>query len=247
MCKAPGTCRIVMDSLVTEYGTVDLGGNFILSRDPATPVIKLNTESDIGERPVHNWFGHPALYLGEVSCGLTHLIQCVFTCLFKTLLEMYCSRILSKNAGVGKEIVYIRIVYIFPINMITIVNIITIVFIIDAIVTSQFHDFWRTCCKMEGDHKNELGTTVGSQQYFYFFWDIQQHQVESIVWTSSNCLLGIQGENAGVAWLNRNLNIKPIWRWFCTGLDAIKAPMPEVCFFIRPRNWKMKKFLMGVV
>jgi hypothetical protein len=54
---------------------------------------------------------------------------------------MYCSRILSKNAGVGKEIVYIRIVYIFPINMITIVNIITIVFIIDAIVTSQFHDF----------------------------------------------------------------------------------------------------------
>lgn len=169
MCKAPGTCRIVMDSQVTEYGTVDLGGNFILSRDPATPVIKLNTESDTGERPVHNWFGYPARYLGEVSCGLTHLIQRVFTCLFKTLLEMYCSRILLKNAGVGKEIVYIWIVYIFfPINMITIVNIITIVFIIDAIVSSQFHDFWRTCCKMEGDNKNELGTTVGS--WHFFFW-----------------------------------------------------------------------------
>ncbi|XP_059460838.1 probable feruloyl esterase A [Corylus avellana] len=54
MCRTPGTCRIVMDSQVTEYGKVDLVGNFILSRDPATPVIKLNRESDIGERQVQN-------------------------------------------------------------------------------------------------------------------------------------------------------------------------------------------------
>ena len=42
MSGEPGTCRIVMDPPVVDYGTTDLGGNFILSRNPATPVIKLN-------------------------------------------------------------------------------------------------------------------------------------------------------------------------------------------------------------
>ncbi|GMY27661.1 lipase-like [Fagus crenata] len=52
MSGEPGTCRIVMDPHVVEYGTTDLRGNFILSRNPSTPVIKLNTESDIGGKHV---------------------------------------------------------------------------------------------------------------------------------------------------------------------------------------------------
>ncbi|XP_028114357.1 lipase isoform X2 [Camellia sinensis] len=43
----PRTCRIVMDPRVAEYGVQDLGGNFILSRDPSTSVVKLKIESSI--------------------------------------------------------------------------------------------------------------------------------------------------------------------------------------------------------
>ncbi|KAA8548509.1 hypothetical protein F0562_000224 [Nyssa sinensis] len=39
-----GTCRIVMDPGVAGYATEDLGGNIILSRDPSTSFLKLNTE-----------------------------------------------------------------------------------------------------------------------------------------------------------------------------------------------------------
>lgn len=48
MSGQPGTCRIVMDSQVVEYGSTDHQGNVVLSRVPATPVIGLNTEPENG-------------------------------------------------------------------------------------------------------------------------------------------------------------------------------------------------------
>ncbi|KAJ1414252.1 Fungal lipase-like domain [Sesbania bispinosa] len=50
---APGSCRIVMDSHVLNSSIRrDSRGNFILSRDPATPLIKLSREFDNQEKPV---------------------------------------------------------------------------------------------------------------------------------------------------------------------------------------------------
>lgn len=57
MSGEPGTCRIVMDPPVMDYGTTDLRGNFILSRNPATPVIKLNTDSGTGGKNVKDMAG----------------------------------------------------------------------------------------------------------------------------------------------------------------------------------------------
>ncbi|XP_040988029.1 probable feruloyl esterase A isoform X1 [Juglans microcarpa x Juglans regia] len=54
MSGVPGTCRIVMDPRIAEYGTRDLSGNFVLSRVPTTPTIRLNTEAGIEGRPVLN-------------------------------------------------------------------------------------------------------------------------------------------------------------------------------------------------
>lgn len=39
-------CGIVMDPRVAEYGQTDLEGNFVLSRPPATSILKLKTDSD---------------------------------------------------------------------------------------------------------------------------------------------------------------------------------------------------------
>ncbi|KAK9161467.1 hypothetical protein Syun_007808 [Stephania yunnanensis] len=41
--ETSGSCRIVMDSLVANYGAIDLGGNLELSRDPTTSMLELNS------------------------------------------------------------------------------------------------------------------------------------------------------------------------------------------------------------
>lgn len=42
------SCRIVMNPALLEYSQKDEEGNFIiLSRDPATTLLKLNTKSDV--------------------------------------------------------------------------------------------------------------------------------------------------------------------------------------------------------
>lgn len=46
------SCRIVMDHALLDYHRTDVEGNFVLSRDPGTPVIKLNTQSDAGANHV---------------------------------------------------------------------------------------------------------------------------------------------------------------------------------------------------
>ncbi|XVF62650.1 hypothetical protein PTKIN_Ptkin09bG0025400 [Pterospermum kingtungense] len=48
MCEEWRSCRIVMDPRVAEYGKTDVEGNFILSRNPATHVLKMNTQSNEG-------------------------------------------------------------------------------------------------------------------------------------------------------------------------------------------------------
>lgn len=48
----PGICRIVMDSYVMSTSIRDLRGNFILSRDPATPLLKLSREFDNQEKTI---------------------------------------------------------------------------------------------------------------------------------------------------------------------------------------------------
>ncbi|XP_024022630.1 lipase isoform X1 [Morus notabilis] len=48
MCKEWRSCRIVMERPLLEYGQADDGGNFVFSRDPATPIIRLKTQSDAG-------------------------------------------------------------------------------------------------------------------------------------------------------------------------------------------------------
>ncbi|XP_022740878.1 lipase-like [Durio zibethinus] len=48
-CEQWRSCRIVMDPGVAKYGKTDLKGNFILSRDPAKHVLKMNTRSNEGE------------------------------------------------------------------------------------------------------------------------------------------------------------------------------------------------------
>ncbi|XP_020220717.1 lipase [Cajanus cajan] len=49
----PSSCRIVMDSHVQKTSIKDSRGNLILSRDPATPIIKLSREIDNQENPVN--------------------------------------------------------------------------------------------------------------------------------------------------------------------------------------------------
>ncbi|KAK0608448.1 hypothetical protein LWI29_030722 [Acer saccharum] len=49
-CDAWVSCRIVMDSRIEEYGNTDLNGNFVLSRNFTTPILKLNTESEVGAK-----------------------------------------------------------------------------------------------------------------------------------------------------------------------------------------------------
>ncbi|KAJ9154460.1 hypothetical protein P3X46_027790 [Hevea brasiliensis] len=46
--KALNSCGIVMDSRVNEYGRTDIQGNFKLSRDPASPILKLKTDVNAG-------------------------------------------------------------------------------------------------------------------------------------------------------------------------------------------------------
>ncbi|XVF28385.1 hypothetical protein REPUB_Repub15cG0025100 [Reevesia pubescens] len=48
MCQQWRSCRIVMNPRVAEYGKTDHKGNLILSRDPATLVLKRNTRSNDG-------------------------------------------------------------------------------------------------------------------------------------------------------------------------------------------------------
>lgn len=49
----PSSCRIVMDSHVQNTSIRDSRGNLILSRDPATPLIKLGGEGDNQENPIN--------------------------------------------------------------------------------------------------------------------------------------------------------------------------------------------------
>ncbi|KAI4317633.1 hypothetical protein L6164_025488 [Bauhinia variegata] len=51
-CDASSSCRIVNDPRLLGYGNRDSTGNLILSRDPATPLLKLNTEFDHRGKPV---------------------------------------------------------------------------------------------------------------------------------------------------------------------------------------------------
>ncbi|KAK3009439.1 hypothetical protein RJ639_013188 [Escallonia herrerae] len=44
-CETAGRCRIVMDSHMAAYGAQDHSGNFILSKDPSTPMLKMSTNS----------------------------------------------------------------------------------------------------------------------------------------------------------------------------------------------------------
>jgi len=54
----PSSCRIVMDSYVQNTNIKDSRGNLILSRDPATPLIKLSGEGDNQENPINvDWIG----------------------------------------------------------------------------------------------------------------------------------------------------------------------------------------------
>lgn len=52
MAKTWRRCRIVMGPGVVEYSRTDLGGNFVLSRDLATPVLNLNAMSEAGAKPL---------------------------------------------------------------------------------------------------------------------------------------------------------------------------------------------------
>ncbi|KAH0992882.1 hypothetical protein GBA52_004365 [Prunus armeniaca] len=52
MAKTWRRCRIVMGPGVVEYSRTDLGGNFVLSRDLATPVLKMNAISEAGAKPL---------------------------------------------------------------------------------------------------------------------------------------------------------------------------------------------------
>lgn len=45
MCETWRSCRIVNDPRLLEYGKTDFQGNFILSRDLATPILKMKTQS----------------------------------------------------------------------------------------------------------------------------------------------------------------------------------------------------------
>ncbi|KAK6117320.1 hypothetical protein DH2020_048911 [Rehmannia glutinosa] len=43
-CDESSSCRMVMDPRVAAYGRTDLDGNLIISRDPSTPILKLDTD-----------------------------------------------------------------------------------------------------------------------------------------------------------------------------------------------------------
>ncbi|XP_042516258.1 lipase-like isoform X2 [Macadamia integrifolia] len=42
-----GSCKIITDSRMLSYGKTDQNGNIVLSRDPATSVLKLNTQTAV--------------------------------------------------------------------------------------------------------------------------------------------------------------------------------------------------------
>lgn len=44
MGDALTSCKIVMDPRLADYGTEDFEGNFIFSRDPLTPILRLNSQ-----------------------------------------------------------------------------------------------------------------------------------------------------------------------------------------------------------
>jgi hypothetical protein len=48
----PEACRIVMNSFVLSTGIRDSKGNLVLSRDPATSLLKLSREFDSQEKPI---------------------------------------------------------------------------------------------------------------------------------------------------------------------------------------------------
>ncbi|KAM5569062.1 lipase [Rosa sericea] len=52
MAKTWRPCKIVMGPGLLEHGRTDLEGNFVLSRDLATPVLKLKTRPDAGGKPL---------------------------------------------------------------------------------------------------------------------------------------------------------------------------------------------------
>lgn len=52
MAKTWRPCKIVMGPGLLEHGRTDLEGNFVLSRDLATPVLKLKAQSDSGGKPL---------------------------------------------------------------------------------------------------------------------------------------------------------------------------------------------------
>lgn len=46
-CETSTICRIVMDTRVSMYGTKDFNGNFVLSKQPSSSVLKMNTEAGV--------------------------------------------------------------------------------------------------------------------------------------------------------------------------------------------------------
>jgi len=49
----PSSCRIVMDPYVQSASIKDSRGNIFLSKDPATPLIKLRGQSDNQKNPIN--------------------------------------------------------------------------------------------------------------------------------------------------------------------------------------------------
>ncbi|KAJ7955052.1 Lipase [Quillaja saponaria] len=46
------SCKIIMDPRIMDYGITDFRGNLVLSRDPAVPLLKLNTQLDNDRNPL---------------------------------------------------------------------------------------------------------------------------------------------------------------------------------------------------
>lgn len=110
----PESCRIVMDTHVlntnSNNSTRDSRGNLILSRDPATPLLKLKREIDNQEKPINvYWIGMRYLLLQDNWGGVILLISSFFT---------GPSSIEQKNfIGISygwKEFVYSLLVYAHP-------------------------------------------------------------------------------------------------------------------------------------
>lgn len=45
---ASQACRIVMDPVLGGFQRTDYKGNFVLSKNPASPLLKLQTKPDVG-------------------------------------------------------------------------------------------------------------------------------------------------------------------------------------------------------